>query len=437
MAKKLTPTKIKNRLSEIIKSLASTPEAFVRRPGRDFSRNRKLSFETMLKMLVGIGGNSLCKELYEWFDFNVDTASVAAFVQQRDKILPAALETLFHKFVSACDEPVLFNGYRLLAVDGSDLRLPANSNDADTYFKNDIDDAKGYNLVHLNAIYDLLRHVYVDASVQSKKSQNEHKALVSMVDRSNLPRNVILMADRGYESFNNIAHLQEKGWKYIIRAKDSSGIITKTTLPASKEFDISTIITLTKRQTKLTRTLFKENPSRYRWIPPHATFDYLESRETAMYDLQIRIVRFPISDGSYETVFTNLTPDDFPAETLEQLYNMRWGIETSFRELKYAIGLAGLHCKKRDSMLQEVFARLVLYNYSELIVSLTNLPQNRACKINFSAAIHVCKQFFRGKLIEKNLLEMIVRHLSPIRPNRNFPRYQKHLSAMSLTYRIA
>lgn len=437
MAKKLTPTKIKKKLLEIIKSFASAPEAFVRHPGRDFSRNRKLSFETMLKMLIGMGGNSLCKELYEWFDFDVETASVAAFVQQRDKILPAALETLFHEFVLACDEPVLFKGYRLLAADGSDLRLPANSNDAETYFKNDIDDAKGYNLVHLDAIYDLLRHVYVDASVQSKKTQNEHKALVSMIDRSNLPRNVILMADRGYESFNNIAHLQEKGWKYIIRAKDSFGIITKTVLPASKEFDISTIVTLTKRQTKLTRALFKENPSRYRWVPPRATFDYLESRENAMYDLQIRVVRFPISDGTYETVFTNLDPDDFPAETLKQLYNMRWGIETSFRELKYTIGLAGLHCKKRNSMLQEVFARLVLYNFSELIVSRANVPQNRVYKINFSAAIHVCKQYFRGKLKENTLLEIIPKHLSPIRPNRNFPRYQKHLSAMSLTYRIA
>lgn len=111
MAKKLAPTKIKKKLLEIIRSLASTPEAFVRRPGRDFSRNRKLSFETMLKMLVGMGGNSLCKELYEWFDFNVDTASVAAFVQQRDKILPAALETLFHEFV-------------LLWFCGSDYRKP-------------------------------------------------------------------------------------------------------------------------------------------------------------------------------------------------------------------------------------------------------------------------------------------------------------------------
>ncbi|WP_369524777.1 transposase, partial [Thomasclavelia cocleata] len=32
---------------------------------------------------------------------------------------------------------------------------------------------------------------------------------------------------------------------------------------------------------------------------------------------------------------------------LSGLYNKRWGIETSFREVKYALGLNALHSKKR------------------------------------------------------------------------------------------
>ena len=35
---------------------------------------------------------------------------------------------------------------------------------------------------------------------------------------------------------------------------------------------------------------------------------------------------------------------------IKELYHMRWGIETSFRELKYAIGLTSFHSKKRDYM---------------------------------------------------------------------------------------
>ena len=122
--------------------------------------------------------------------------------------------------VSQCDKHTLYNGYRLLAIDGSDLRLPSDKRESFSYIRND-ETTKGYNLLHLDALYDVLQHVYVDASIQSKIGMNEHKALVSMIDYSAISDNVILIADRGYESFNNIAHCQEKNWNYIIRSKES------------------------------------------------------------------------------------------------------------------------------------------------------------------------------------------------------------------------
>ena len=137
----------------------------------------------------------------------------------------------------------MFNGYRLLAIDGSDLRLPTNKADTFSFIRND-ENTKGYNLLHLDALYDLLQHVYVDASVQSKIGMNEHKAFVIMIDRSDISDKVIIIADRGYESFNNIAHCQEKSWYYIIRSKESYGI--KYTTPDTDTFDLDTIITLTR-----------------------------------------------------------------------------------------------------------------------------------------------------------------------------------------------
>lgn len=52
-------------------------------------------------------------------------------------------------------------------------------------------------------------------------------------------------------------------------------------------------------------------------------------------------------------------------------YSMRWGIETSFRELKYAVGLTSFHAKKREYILQEIWARLILYNFCEVITAHT------------------------------------------------------------------
>lgn len=44
-------------------------------------------------------------------------------------------------------------------------------------------------------------------------------------------------------------------------------------------------------------------------------------------------------------------------------------LETSFREIKYAIGVTSFRAGKDDYIKQEIFAKLTLYNYCELITS--------------------------------------------------------------------
>ena len=73
-------------------------------------------------------------------------------------------------------------------------------------------------------------------------------------------------------------------------------------------------------------------------------FDFLplknkKAEPTRFYELNFRIVRFPISEDIYETVVTNLDEDRYPAIEIKKLYASRWGIETSFRDLKYTVGL--------------------------------------------------------------------------------------------------
>ena len=41
--------------------------------------------------------------------------------------------------------------------------------------------------------------------------------------------------------------------------------------------------------------------------------------------------------------------------------------ETSFRELKYHVGLIAFHSKKKDCVIQEIFTSLIMYNFSMLI----------------------------------------------------------------------
>ena len=68
--------------------------------------------------------------------------------------------------------------------------------------------------------------------------------------------------------------------------------------------------------------------------------------------------------------------DFFDVKKIKEIYHLRWGIETSFRELKYAIGLTSFHARKPNYTKQEIYARLLLYNYCELITTHV-IKQNR------------------------------------------------------------
>ena len=79
---------------------------------------------------------------------------------------------------------------------------------------------------------------------------------------------------------------------------------------------------------------------------------------------------------------------------------MRWGIETSFRELKYAIGLNSFHSRKRDFIKQEIYARLTLYNFCERIIKKVTLPKRKRkydYQINFTRAFHILREYLRIK----------------------------------------
>lgn len=432
---------LKETLTSLIREMAAAPASYVKNPEKDFTRKKKLSFETMMQLLISMGGNSIYKELLESQDYDVNTATTSAFVQQRNKILPSAVECLFHKFTQTYKDIKDYRGYRLLAIDGSDLHIATDPADKNSFFQSQ-PGTKGYNLLHLNAAYDLCNRLYVDALVQPRRLSNEGRALATMVDRSPIKSKTIVIADRGYESYNNFAHIERKGWNYVIRVKDldSSGILSSLRLPDSGEFDRDIHLILTRKQTKA----FKAYPG-YKFLPSNSTFDFLDSHENMVYPLSFRVVRFVLHDGAYETVITNLTAADFPPDELRSLYRMRWGIETSFRALKYTVGLTSFHAKKQAFIAQEIYARMILYNFAEMMTShvvISQMDKRHQYQVNFTVAVHVCRQFLRSRddeppldveaLIRKNILP-----IRPIRPGQKNTRKIRYKSAVSFVYRVA
>ena len=152
--------KVTVSLENLISELARNPSLFLKNPDTDFSRNRKINFKTCVGITMNSGGCTLNKELLDFFDFDVNAPTVSAYTQQRAKILPEAFEYLFHAFTEEnAQTKNLYEGYQLLACDGSNLTIAPNLNDPETLWKSNQLGATG-NHLHLNALYDVLNRTY-------------------------------------------------------------------------------------------------------------------------------------------------------------------------------------------------------------------------------------------------------------------------------------
>ena len=435
--------RVHRSLKKLMRETGDVSWLFSKRPGQDFTRKSKLGFEKTISILLAMEGRSIRNELLEYFNCSENTPSASAFIQRRDKLLPEAMETIFHRFAESFGTDRTYKGYRLLAVDGSDIHIPTNPDDANSFFPSK-NGSKAYNLLHLNAMYDLLNCTYTDAIIEGSRVCDEQRSLIRMVDRSPI-HTAILTADRGFEGYNSLAHVQEKGWKFLFRIKDGAGgIVSGLDLPDTEEFDVCFDMHLTRKQSNESKALLKDR-NRYKKLPPDCNFDFLPVRcrysiPMKPYALPFRIVRFRVSDSVIETVITNLDPVLFPPSELKKLYAMRWGIETSFRSLKYTLGLLHFHAKKVEHILQEIFARLIMYNFSELITSHVVIQKGSnkyVYKANFSAAVHICRQIFLGNVSPPQAETLIASAVSPIRPGRSSPRRISPKSTVSFIYRIA
>lgn len=423
--------KIKAYFSEAVNYVASNISQYTVNPGKDLTRVKKMGPDKLLSFMVSCGSSSTKIELLDFFGLGTDAPSASAFNQQRAKLKPEALETVFRQFNSSVLSAEKSAGYRFLAADGSTFTFFSKSSfSSPEYFVSEGHSAKGFYSMHLNAFYDLQKHTYTDALIQPVHYKDEFRAFCDMVDRHNVLPDTkdVFIGDRGYCSYNNMAHVMEKGQYFLFRTKDihSKGLVGNFDLPDTDSFDIQVNVTLVRSHKK--NIPIKEGFYK-RYVDANASFDYVTYGSPDTYDLSFRIVRFPISDDSYECIVTNLPSAEFPPEFKKLQYYARWAIEGSFRKLKYTIGLSNFHAYKPEYIKQEIWAKLIAYNITETLINHTVIKHGdtkHEYKVNFSMAAHICRVFLR-LTTEKDSIDVMTllhRELIPIRDNRKYPRLQ-------------
>lgn len=331
-------------------------------------------------------------------------------------------------FINAFDDYKTWKGYHILACDGSDVNIAYDEKDEETKRQNG--NNKPFSQFHINGLYDCINHVFWDTSIDTASKTRECEALMEMITKHDYPVNSIITADRGYEKYNLMACCIENNQKFLIRTKDInvySSILANLNLPDA-EFDLDITKTLTRRQINET----KYNRQKYTYLSYSSDFDYFDTE--GFYEMNLRVVRFKITDDTYECLVTNLTGDEFNLAELKKMYHMRWDIETAFKVLKYIIGMMSFHSKKRNFIQQEIYSAILLHCLTNIITERIQIEQSdkrkHDYKVNLSTAVTNMRLWLRKVIGTEELIKRIKKYLAPVRPDRKYQRNMKPKSVV-------
>lgn len=412
-------------------------ELAMHRHGKNFSRKSALTAEKVISLFISAEGGSLDKIIHT-AGLNVTASAVS---QRRAQIPPEVFRNVFLRFNSACTDSDLFRGYRLLAVDGTTVNLPRNPKSPSFVRHEGI--PNGVNQLHVTPLYDLLNRTFADVVIQPEPKKDEIGALVDMLERSTFPQKTLIIADRGFEGYNLIAHcLETPNMDFLIRVKQSKSAMREVAKLPMMELDCKIGFTITITQTNED----KEKHYIHLQVPKKSKAGSKTRRGRwdfpSPYPMRFRICRFMLDNGVFETVATSL-PASFTLDDIKELYHLRWGLETAFRDLKYTLGLVNLHGKSDAFAEQEIYASLTAFNFASRICREVVIRQPKgggvyAYKVNFKMAVMLCKEFLRTpKADGEKLLQEIARYTVPIRPDRQDERNLKVKGFAGFVYRVA
>lgn len=420
---------IKTIFNSSISKVAGNIQQYTFAPEKDLRRHKKLPADKLMSFLISQGSSSTKLELLDFFHLSNDRVTNSALNQQRAKLKPEALQQVMYEFNDVIFKETVSSGYRFIAADGSAATYFSRpSFSPNEYYVDQGHSQKGFYSMHINAFQDIQKHIYTDILIQPVHEKDEFKAFCTIVDRHPIlpdTKNVYL-GDRGYCSYNNMAHVITSDQYFLFRTKDihSKGLVGKFEYPDSDTFDVDMNVTLVRSHSRNIQV----KPDHYkRFVDQAASFDYLKYGCNATYDISFRVVRFKLSDDTYECLVTNLPRKEFDIQKLKLLYFARWSIESSFRKLKYTIGLSNFHSYKPDYIKQEIYARIILYNVTETIINHTIIEKHKTkhnYKVNFTVAAHISRIFLRLTTKEDSIdvMKILQSELIPIRDERQYPR---------------
>lgn len=436
-----------------------------------FTRDRQILLSDVLLFLMTMAGDSMNHEVYEYFKMSPNHPSAPAMIERRSLLTAEGVEYFMNRLTKVCQaicdslpsNPDITGPaakfHSILACDGAGINVACNPGDKDTHVSNQ-NGWKPYNQYHLNSIRDFCSGLFVANILQGINCLNENGAATDMVRNLQIQKRTLFTGDRGYGSLNLIHTIALlPNIDCLIRVKESW--ILETRRLTLENCDVNMTVHIVTTQRKCDKKRFKDGTAKY--MSGKSKFGKYKASQTWDYssetDVSFRVVRFQLENGAWETLVTTLSQNEFSIEDLKTLYFMRWqNIENAFRALKWDNHLSQMHSKKDNSARQEIFARLAMHNLVSCIIriaasleptidaihyangSAINYKEVKENKypliINRRFATHlICDYLKNADALAFDVIEVLLRHKTPVRKGRSFKRDLRTISFVSFLYR--
>ena len=251
-----------------------------------------------------------------------------------------------------------YKGFRLLGGGGSDFEIPDFEEVRNEFQIKDTEKYRKPAQAKFSSIMDLLNGFILDGIIGSYKQAElplMHQNLENIQDLIHPPKSIIIL-DRGYNAMELYAHIMSMNSYFIVRLKDKSYIDDRYEIT---ENDAEIELELTKERLK-------------KFNNKHLKEKYSKEKH-----LKLRILKITLENGTIEYLLTNILDKNFTIEDFNELYNLRWGIETNYNTLKNRLNIENYTGKRKITIEQDIYSKFIKYNIFQYYKNYFNLLINR------------------------------------------------------------
>lgn len=350
------------------------------------------------------------------------SSSTCAYTKARQRMGAEVLAPIANQLVEGLERRVpsrhLWRSRRVRVVDGTTVSMPDTQENQQRYPQSTSQKPGcGFPLMKLVGLFSLASGALLHLA---KASLHVHESILLRSFLGLLEKDDILLADRGFCSFNTFWQLSSQGVDTLMRLHQAR----KTDFRQGKR--------LGPDERLIT---WRKSAARPSGCSPE---DFASQPDT----LTVRLVRLRVSARGHRTqtiwlVTTLLDPVAYPLASLGELYLQRWSVELHFREIKVTLGMDVLRCKSPDMVEKEVLMHAMAYNLIRALMQHAAIDHAvDLSRISFKGTADTLRHWsasmesLRGqprkqKALLQAMLRIIASDLVPLRPAREQPRARK------------